>query len=76
MAGKLSNPKSVKAVAKSHQDFTEKIYPKLVEQNGSDKNMVTSTFSLSACLAMLHAGCAGNTLKQVNEISEFISCFG
>merc|ERR1712117_753107 len=58
---------SVKAIAKSNGDFTQKLYNLLVSAQGKDENMVASPFSISAVMAMAFAGAKGDTADQMKS---------
>jgi len=62
---------SVKAIAKSNGDFTQKLYNLLVNSQGKDENMVASPFSISAVMAMAFAGAKGDTADQMKSVLAF-----
>ena len=62
---------SVKAIAKSNGDFTQKLYNLLVSAQGKDENMVASPFSISAVMAMAFAGAKGDTADQMKSVLAF-----
>jgi len=64
----LQHKESVAAVVAANQAFLSKLYPALSQAaGGGNGNLVVSPFSLSSVLAMLHAGAAGETEREIRQ---------
>ncbi len=62
--------KKVAILVKGNNDFTFKLYSQLKGEQG---NLFFSPYSISAALAMIYAGAASNTEKQMSEMLNFSS---
>ena len=63
----VDNKEAVAAVAKANADFTQKLYPLLVEAKGTGENLVASSFSLSSVMALLELGAGGASKAQIQS---------